>query len=189
MSIQNRNRAAAGFATLVSVAMSIAWLGANESGSTSASDLSVPPLFAQPARCSLSGEKASASGEQAERDARARWERAPYAAGDATRAVLELEEASDCFRVGGDRSGRARVERDLFGWRLELERLYARSRLRLTLSLRAGRFEEAVSEAQKVRMLLANAGRAADPYRAYLISVERSARAARADQIRSAEEE
>jgi len=189
MSKQLRPRAAAAMAALAAVAVLVLLLFAANEGSTSASDLAVPSLFAGAASCAVSGEQAHLRAEQTERDARARWERAPYAAGDATLAVLALEEAGECFRVSGDRTGRARMEKDLFAWRRELERVYARARLRLTLALRAERFDEAVSEAQKVRMLLAKAGPAADPYRAYLTSVERSARAAQVEQARNAEEE
>jgi len=189
MSSPTRFGVALGIAVLSIAMIALYLFVSTEVAPTSAADLSVPSLFAEPARCGLSGSDAALRAEQAEHDARARWERVPYAAEEAPLAVHTLEEAAACFRVSGERSGRARVERDLFAWQHEMARIFRRARLRLELSVRAARHEEVMSEARTLRAMLVKAGSAADAYRAYLTGVERSSRAARMEEQRQVEEE
>lgn len=162
--------------------------GRSGRGEDAADELKAPPLFAAEARCKLAGEQARARAIESERAARARWERVPYDASEGTQAVLQLEEALHCFRVAGDREARARAEANLTVWKRELERLYARTQLNLTLALRADDIEAAADEAKVLVALLSKAGAPADPYRSFLKGVERKARALSIERLRASEE-
>lgn len=162
--------------------------GGAERDANSKGELKAPPLFEGEPRCKLAGEQARVRAIESERAARARWERVPYDASEGTQAVLQLEEALQCFRVAGDRESRARTETDMTGWKRELERLYARTQLNLTLALRADDAEAAADEAKVLMALLSKAGASADPYRSFLKGVERKARALSIERLRASEE-
>ncbi len=153
-----------------------------------AGELEAPSLFTAEPGCALAGEQARNRAFEAERAARARWERVPYAVSEGPSAVLHLSEAVQCFRTSGDRESRARVEHDLTVWKRDLERVYARSRLSLTLARRANDAHASAKEAKTLLALLVKAGPGADPYRAYLAGVERASRAALIERLRAAEE-
>ena len=188
MSDKTHPRFLIGVAALAGVASLLFVFGGAQPDHDLTVEHAVPPLFAAEPQCALSGERARARASEAERAARARWERVPYAVGDGPSAVRELGEAVQCFRAAGDREGRARAEADLTLWKRELERIYARSRLNLTLALRADNAQASAVEAKALLSLLAKSGKSADSYRTFLQGVERAARATAIERLRAAEE-
>ncbi len=188
MSKNKDARALVAMLVLGGVAALLFTLGGTELSLTKAAEIEAPALFGGDSSCTLSGELARARALEAERAASARWERVPYSLSEGAAAVTLLAEAGACFRACADRGGRSRADSNLTVWKRELDRLYARSRLTLTLALRKKDHQAAAVEAKTLLALLAKLDAKADPYRSFLKNVERASRAAAIEQLRAKEE-
>ncbi len=177
-----------GAGVLAAVALVLIVFGGAQTPANLTKPLEAPKLFEGAPSCALTGEQARTQAIERERDAHARWERVPYAMVEGPNAVRELADAVACFRSAGDRQARARAENDLTVWTRELERLYARTQLNLTLALRAKDAQVSSAEAKALLALLAKSGAPADPYRAFLKDVERASRATLIERLRASEE-
>jgi hypothetical protein len=135
------------------------------------------------APCALDARAASVRARELERQADASWERLPFDAGEAPRAVLQAAEAERCHRVAGDREGgrRAAFKRHLY--ESDLKRRWARTQLLLELARRRG---DAAALQREVATQLALSSRAGEPgraYRAWLEQLDRAAEAHLTDQM------
>jgi hypothetical protein len=135
------------------------------------------PLPAQMPVCRLRGETALARARGLEALAEASWERVPFAAEEAPKAVLHMTEAESCYRAGFDRAGwqRAAVKRQTY--EADVMRRWARARLLLELARRDGHDAAMRRELATLRALSSRAGEDAEAYRAWLAQQERAAEA------------
>jgi hypothetical protein len=69
----------------------------------------VSPLLPFEARCKVHGEQARLHASALEKLAVARWQRVPFAVGEAPRATQLIAEAEACYRAAGERAREARA--------------------------------------------------------------------------------
>lgn len=109
----------------------------------------------------------------AEAAARAKEERQPFSRRDGVEALRLYAEAQGCYAAVGAEEDARRVQAELERWSAFMNDEYASLRLRLRLALDQKRFEEALSAARAIEVLLSAAGSDEDPYRGWLGSVRR----------------
>ncbi|MDB4987209.1 MAG: hypothetical protein JWN04_2387 [Myxococcaceae bacterium] len=169
---------------VVSVGLTCVLAAVHQSPRVSPSQLAdeVTPLPELVAGCRLQGEQARAHASALEQSAHARWQRVPFELREAPRALLEVGEAVACYAAAGDRAGRLRSAAVRHVYEAEVERRFARARLRLlALSRRSVAHHRAPQQDAQARYevatllaLLDHAPSRAEPLRRELLQLERS---------------
>ncbi|MDB4977544.1 MAG: hypothetical protein JWN48_5885 [Myxococcaceae bacterium] len=148
-------------------------------------------LPALAASCRLRGDEAVAHASSLEQVARARWQRVPFALGEAPRAAAQMAEAEACYEAARDREGRMRSGAAKRAYEAELQRRFSHASLllRATHGARGTDDRTAQHQVESLLALLERAPASADSYRRELTRLARSYAASSAERERVLEEQ